>query len=389
MERSVKISACKILPLLVKLLKKSDLAHQVPQFSRQLIARLWKGMDEENDSEVLIEQGKALQKVVEESGKIMNEEELHAFYQKCLSHLQESEVRKQLTETHKDDEDDDEPEIDQIIEEDKDKEDDFHVQIAEIIGALFNSHGEATVPIAKDLYEKFIIKSLQPNMNNKMHKFGLFLICDIIDHLGSILTEDLVNIFYEALQKYATDQIVFVRHAAVYGLGQLALRLNKNFMPRLQTTMDVLNQALSVKQGDEERNAYLATEDNTVASFGKIIKACSEFMPLEQTKQLIEFWLYKLPLVKDKEEGIPQHHMLCEILLNKPEMILGENHKNLAHLLKIFVKIYKKKSSNADINEMIRKIMTGFSQNGEIMECIKNLNFTDKDKQNIDQLFIA
>merc|ERR1712066_238734 len=168
--------------------------------------------DEESDSEVLIEQGKSLQKVVEESGRIMDENELQGFYRKCLSHLQESEVRKQLTETH--------------------KEDDFHVQVAEIIGALFNSHGEATIPIAKDLYENFIIKSLQPNMNHKMHKFGLFLICDIIDHLGNLLEQDLVNTFYEALHKYATDPIVFVRHAAVYGLGQLALRLKGNFMPR-------------------------------------------------------------------------------------------------------------------------------------------------------------
>jgi len=235
----VKKSACKILPLLVKLLKKSELNNTVPQFSRQLIARLWKGMDDESDSEVLIEQGKALQRVLEESGPIMDANELQAFYKKCLSHMQESEARKQLTENHKDDEDDDEPEIDQIIAEDKDKEDDFHVQIAEIIGALFNSHGEATIPIAKDLYDNFIIKSLQPEMNHKMHKFGLFLICDIIDHLGTILDDALVNIFYEALHKYATDPTVFVRHAAVYGIGQLAQKLKQNFTIRLQSALDV------------------------------------------------------------------------------------------------------------------------------------------------------
>merc|ERR1712048_717860 len=68
----VKKSACKILPLLVKLLKKSDLSANVPNFSRQLIARLWKGMDDESDSE----------------------------------------VSKQLPETHKDAEEEDEPEID-------------------------------------------------------------------------------------------------------------------------------------------------------------------------------------------------------------------------------------------------------------------------------------
>merc|ERR1712048_938632 len=344
----VKKSACKILPLLVKLLKKSDLSANVPNFSRQLIARLWKGMDDESDSEVLIEQGKALQRVVEESGKIMDKAELEAFYKKCLSHMQESEVRKQLTETHKDDEEEDEPEIDQIIAEDKDNEDDFHVQVAEIIGALFNSHGEDTIPIAKDLYDNFIIKSLQPEMNDKMHKFGLFLICDIIDHLGSILDQNLVSVFFEALTKYCVDKTVFVRHAAVYGLGQLATRMKQNFMPMLQSTLDLLNSALNVPQGTEERNAYLATADNTVASFGKIIKACSEFMPLDQTKQLINFWLYKLPLVKDKEEGLPQHVMLCDLLSNNPQIVLGENGEHIQQVIKIFTKVYKKKSASEE-----------------------------------------
>lgn len=131
----VRVSAVKITPILVKIMKESALTSQTPNLARTLVARLWKGMDDESDSEVLVEQGKALQRVVEESGQIMEFAELEEFYKKCLSHLQASDKRKQLTETHKDDEEDDEPEIDQIIEEDKDKEDDFHVQVAEIIGA--------------------------------------------------------------------------------------------------------------------------------------------------------------------------------------------------------------------------------------------------------------
>ena len=190
----VRSSSVKCLPILVRLLRESELKDNVPMFSRQIIAKLWKCMDDENDAEVLLDQGKAMQKIIEESGRLLNETELNDFYAKCLTHLQESDKRKQLTDTHKDEEDEDEPEIDQIIEEDKDKEDDFHVQIAEIIGALFKSHGEATIPIAKDLYDKFIITSLQPEMNHKMHKFGLFLICDICDHLGGFLTTDLIEV---------------------------------------------------------------------------------------------------------------------------------------------------------------------------------------------------
>ena len=49
-------------------------------------------MDNESDSEVLVEQGKALQRVLEESGAIMDNTELEIFYNKCLHHLTESVV---------------------------------------------------------------------------------------------------------------------------------------------------------------------------------------------------------------------------------------------------------------------------------------------------------
>lgn len=147
--------------------------------------------------------------------------------------------------------------------------------------------------------------------------------------------------------------------------------------------------ALSIPAGDEDQSGYKATLDNTAASFGKIIKGCSEFMEAEKTKQLVEFWLYKLPLVKDKDEGRPQHLMLCEILVNKPDMILGASNEHLAHVLKIFLTIYGKKSSNPETDVLIQNIMKNMSTNEVIVAAMNLIPFTDDQKAKIQKIVVA
>ena len=160
-------------------------------------------------------------------------------------------------------------------------------------------------------------------------------------------------------------------------------------MPRLQQTLDVLKIALELKKGDEEKAAYLATKDNTVASFGKIIKGCQEVMPIDQTKQLVSFWVSHLPLVKDKEEGVPQHDMLCDIIIHNPNMVLGENYENIEHVIRIFIKIYKKSSSNVLIDTKINAIMTKLTKDPIVVSAIHNINFNQTEKEKIDQLLLA
>lgn len=189
-----------------------------------------------------------------------------------------------------------------------------------------------------------------------------------------------------SLEKYAVDPIVYVRHAAIYGLGQLALRLGENYSAFIDRTLKTLNNALTIPKGDEEKNVYLATMDNTVASFGKIIKACSTIIEPEKLKQLVEFWLYKLPLLKDKEEGRPQHQMLLDIFGNNPTIILGEDNQHLSHVVRIFVKIYKKKSSNDQIDEKIKEIMVTMSKDEKLKGLLEQINFDETEKAKIQTI---
>ncbi len=71
-----------------------------------------------------------------------------------------------------------------MLEDDNDIEEDLHVALAELIGTLFKTHKELTLPLVELLYNNILSKVLQPNLSDKMHKFGIFLIDDMIEFLG-------------------------------------------------------------------------------------------------------------------------------------------------------------------------------------------------------------
>ena len=78
----------------------------------------------------------------------------------------------------------------ELIDEDNDIEENLHVAIAELMGTMFKTHQELTLPLVDLLYNQILSKVLDPALSDKMHKFGLFLIDDMIEFLGIELIQD-------------------------------------------------------------------------------------------------------------------------------------------------------------------------------------------------------
>jgi len=55
-----------------------------------------------------------------------------------------------------------------------------------------------------------------------MHKFGIFLVDDMVEYLGYQLIGDKWLNLLEALIKYSNSKVCYVRQAAVYGIGIFA-----------------------------------------------------------------------------------------------------------------------------------------------------------------------
>lgn len=180
---SVRTIAGSCLPPIINCMEQTNNKDKIPQFARMASSELWKTMDIEHEAETLLIHCKTMQELIERAGQFLNEEGLKSMYDKCLEHLQSSHKRKKDHEELKDDEEEDE-EVETVMKMETEMEDEFCCQIAEILGKLFLTHKQMTFPIVEQLDNNFISTSLQNDQPDRLKKFGLFLICDIIDHLG-------------------------------------------------------------------------------------------------------------------------------------------------------------------------------------------------------------
>lgn len=192
---NVRIIAADCLPHMITALGEDQAKRSA--VTKKLVSELWKVMQGESEPETLIYFSKSMQKVIQKGGRLFTNEELMAICGKCEEQLVRSDKRKQAAEEHRD-EDEEEKEIIDVLEAEKDVENELHCQIAEIFGKLFMTHKEATVNVALQLDNHLITKSLDKNAHHRINKFGLFLICDIVDHLGEFpqIREQLFQVFF-------------------------------------------------------------------------------------------------------------------------------------------------------------------------------------------------
>lgn len=373
----VRTTASECLPAMIQCLKHNpQYVAKLPEFAKDIITRLWTVMDDETEPEILIKQATAMQEIVEASGDIMSPAELDSMFQKCMEHLKRSDERKKITDAQIDEEED-EIEVLEVHEQDKDLENQLHCTIAEIFGKLFMTHKEKALPIFERLHTMFISTSLEDSQTDMIKKFGLFLICDSVDHLGLLIGEARLESYYQYLRKYSLYPMVFVRHAAVYGIGAMALVLKEMFKQCTEDSLKVLYESLKVPRGPEDEEVYKATKDNTASAIGKVIKATWPVHNEETLKVMINDWLGLLPLKADKVEAIIMHEFLLD-LLEKHQAVVFNQKENLEKVLKTIAAIWKTKSSNEVLNVRMTALLQSWMANPELQAAMNSITLSEK-----------
>jgi hypothetical protein len=384
----IRMSASEALPLMIKCLKTNEnFAGLIPKIAKDLITKLWNAMDEETEPEMLIKQATSMQELIEASGSILDPSELDLMFNKCVEHLQRSDERKKHADTLID-EDEDEAEVVEVHEQDKDLENQLHCTIAEIFGKIFMTHKEKSLKIFDMLHNMFIQTSLKDDQNDMIKKFGLFLICDSVDHLGTLVGEAKLEQYYQQLKKYALYPSVFVRHAAVYGLGSMATILSDKFAPIVKDCLQTLRNSLTIGQGAEEEKIYKATRDNTASSIGKVIKATWTLHSETELKALLTEWLNLLPLRKDKIEAVIQHQMMADILEKQKEVLFHDIH-NFEKTLKVIAATWRTKCSNKDLDLRYEALIRQWTSDPVMIEAMKKVNLEDKQKEWLQKIVVA
>ena len=392
-DEETKLVAADCLPSLVRIAKTSENVEGIQtidykQFSREVCKKLWISMEREHEPEILEDQARSLQKVIEVAGDIYSEEDLDGFYQICINHLQKSEIRKVQTPDVYDEEEEDKNDIEYLVKEEKEIEEQFTCQIAEIFGAIFKTHKKKALGIIQKLYENYIVKAVDKKMPPKIIKFGLFLIDDSIDHLGEFLPQQLLDTFYNILISFLNHDVLEVRHAATYGIGAFALCMKGGFIKYFDQTIKIITTVQEIKNPNENQQDYAMTKENIISAVGKMLKVCWVNLPRDRLFTLLCYWLDHLPLVRDIVEGVIQHNFFTDVILSEPEFVLGASFENLPKVLRIMSMLFyqQKMLTTPDILKKMVQIIQGFAQNETIKTHMAQAQLSPDEIKAIEQL---
>lgn len=218
-DENIRRSSAKCLVSLIENVKSTGQQSGLFQGAKYFLGVILEAAKKEFDPEVIIDQVDCLKEIVDTvTLPFMTAQEVNELSDQVFKLLLESDQRKAENEKIKKDEEIDDDEKD-MIEEENQTEEELHVKIAEFIGVLFKTHRDQVQPLFDLICSSILPKVLDPQLSAKMHQFGLFLIDDIIEHLGFAYAGAKFIDFAKALSLYANDKVCYVRQAAVYGIG--------------------------------------------------------------------------------------------------------------------------------------------------------------------------
>jgi len=264
---------------------------------------------------------------------------------------------------------------------------DIITAFSDAIGALFKTHKEFSMEIAKKMISDVLPKYFQQNASNFEKKMGLFIMDDMVEFLGQELLDQIWPDIAKTLITYVDNHSCEIRQAASYGLGEFIKHTNVGYNKYAEEILKILYKGLEINSDGENSDEYQSAQDNIVTALGKLIKFRGNEYP--NLKEIISKWLYNLPIQGDISESPGQHDLLCDIVMNSPDMIFGDKNANVPKIIRILCKVYDSKYSNKDVNEKIKKIIEGIKKNGDLMACIPKAkeNSSKKVKSRIEKYF--
>lgn len=375
-----RVEAAKSLPPLIKIYKKTG--QDISQFCLHVNQTLWALMDRESDPSTLAEFAFTIQKTLKNMGEVLSDAQLVEVYKKCLEHLQKSAARKQNLADNFDKDEENPQEVEDIIQGDNQLEDEFALEIANVIGVLFKTYKQRSLPIFGQVMTDLIIPASK-DVRLKSKHFAMFLIDDAVEHIGEFIPKDVLSVFLDILASHGLDSSLELRQAAVFGIGITALALGEAFKPRLNQTIQMLWQAIEMKKSaDDFPKFFLTVRDNAVASLGKLLQAFGGSMTPEDLSQGLRYWLKQLPILHDHKEATQQHQFLLSLVTSEPPVLPLSDPEVLKKAIEVFSQIHqRKKLCKEEMNNSIDQLFNALKNNQQIRTILGTLTLTDSETE--------
>merc|ERR1711957_104508 len=272
---------------------------------------------------------------------------------------------------------DDEDDID-MFEYDINSLESILTGFSDVMGTIFKHHKNLCLEVVNTLITEYLPKYFKDESSNFEKKLGFFILDDMIENLGQELLFNYWNDIFQILIKHSSSKLCSIRQAVIYGMGEFAKFTKTDYQNYGPASIEALVNAYHVKRLDSDsKEAFTCARDNATASMGKIIKFQGEKVNL---KEMAEKWVHCLPIEEDKSEGREQYELLCDILLKRSDIIVGENNKNLPQIIKVLSKAYKTTMSEEKIDENINVIMKNFKDNAALHVFVEEAVKISEDK---------
>ena len=382
----IRKNAASVFPNLINVIQSTGDKEKLTLYMKNYISILQKASETEKENSVVSSLLDAMNDIFKEQDKILNVQEIHTLFEKLFSLFDKVEANrllllkeediaeKELHESSKIPKDEDETDEDKAIQlnnikDEIDEVENVITSYSDCIGAIFKSHKELSLEIAKKMISDVLPKYFLEKASPFEKKMGLFIMDVMVEFLGQELLNEIWPNIAKTLVAFIDVSNSDLRQAASYGLGEFIKNTKVNYELYANDILTALGKGLLVSSDGQTTDEYGQAKDNIVTAIGKLIKFQGN--NYSNLTEIIDKWLENLPIIYDVNESAGMHDLLCDIILQKSEMIFGPNNKNVPKIIRILCRINETKFSNKDINEKINKILNAIKDNNSLAPCIE------------------
>lgn len=220
---NVKLQALIGLPAIVSIMRSSNLGSGIA-YAKNFLSILINACHHTEDSDLLSEEVECMEEIFKcfEGDRFLQAAELTEFSKQVVQLLSKSKERRSANDKEKEEIDDIEKTEIKYYAHKLNSEEEVQVALSNLIGEILKTHKEMNLGLVQYVLETELPRVFVEGATSKMIKFGIFLVDDMIDHLGYDIMKSQWNDFGKVFIKYLMHGNCAIRQSACYGLGIFA-----------------------------------------------------------------------------------------------------------------------------------------------------------------------
>jgi len=210
-------------------------------------------------------------------------------------------------------------------------------------------------------YLPMVTKMIAQGGNSEDHKLGLFVVCDLLEHLGSRVTAHWESFLPTALQDLANpdDEIRQPAcYAVIWAAKEPAFASMASDVASKLAELVVKTRALPKKKSSQPAQSCA---DNALSALVSLLEHQQPALAAAEA-QLWNAWLGGLPCQIDEEEAHRNHKTLVRLVQQEKKEVLGEGAVNFPAVLKILVEVYQTEMVEDETSTTISQLVKALGQ---------------------------